>query len=130
ARYYENLVKHTGSQIHLGTRLENGETLIKILCSHSINSEEEAYTIGGLPYIEPELREGLLEFEMIKNNALPERLLQTEDLKGILHNHSTYSDGKHSLKEMAVACRDLGYEYLGISDHSKSAFYANGLPVE
>lgn len=50
-----------------------------------------------------------------------------KDLKGILHNHSTYSDGKHSLRQMAEHCRDLGYEYLGISDHSQTAVYASGL---
>jgi DNA polymerase (family X) len=50
-----------------------------------------------------------------------------EDLKGPLHNHSTYSDGRHGLKEMAEFCQSQGYEYLGIADHSKSAFYANGL---
>ena len=58
------------------------------------------------------------------------KLVQQEDLKGILHNHSTYSDGKNTLKEMADYCKELGYEYLGISDHSVTSFYANGLNEE
>ncbi len=56
-----------------------------------------------------------------------EGLIERKDLKGIVHNHSTYSDGIHTLEEMAIHVRDAGYEYFGISDHSQSAFYANGL---
>jgi len=92
-------------------------------------SEEEVYEASELPYIVPEMREGLQEFEWAKNHS-DEELVENEHLKGILHNHSTWSDGRHSLEEMATHCRDLGYEYLGICDHSKSAFYANGLQVE
>jgi DNA polymerase (family X) len=59
-----------------------------------------------------------------------DELVTWDNLKGILHNHSTYSDGKHSLERMATFCKELGFEYLGIADHSKSAGYANGLSVE
>lgn len=89
-------------------------------------SEKEIYQGYQLTYIEPELREGLNEIELARTNKLP-RLIEFTDLRGILHNHSTYSDGIHSLKEMAEHCKKLGYEYLGICDHSQSAFYANGL---
>ncbi|HSH65752.1 MAG TPA: helix-hairpin-helix domain-containing protein [Bacteroidia bacterium] len=89
-------------------------------------SEKEIYQGYQLTYIEPELREGLNEIELARTNKLP-RLIEFTDLCGILHNHSTYSDGIHSLKEMAEHCKKLGYEYLGICDHSQSAFYANGL---
>lgn len=92
-------------------------------------SETETYQKAGLPFIIPEMREGLDEIDRMKkigNNSI----LEFSDLKGSLHNHSTYSDGLHSLEEMAVFCRDSGYEYLGICDHSKSAGYANGLKVE
>ena len=92
-------------------------------------SEEELYKELGLQYIAPELREGLDEVDLARQNKLPE-LIEFGDLKGVLHNHSTYSDGVHSLKEMAEHCRSLGYGYLGICDHSKSAFYANGLSAE
>ncbi|MGN0002986.1 MAG: helix-hairpin-helix domain-containing protein [Sphingobacterium composti] len=92
--------------------------------------ENDIYSKLGLAYIEPELREGLDEVELAKNKALP-KLITFEDLKGTLHNHSTYSDGVHSLAEMARYCKEeLGLEYLGICDHSKTAVYANGLTVE
>jgi DNA polymerase (family X) len=66
---------------------------------------------------------------LAEKHAIP-KLIELEDLKGILHNHSTYSDGVHTLKEMADYCKELGYQYFGICDHSKTAVYANGLPIE
>lgn len=91
--------------------------------------DEEIYTALNLQYIEPELREGLNEVDRAMTHEIP-KLIEMQDLKGILHNHTTYSDGVHTLSEMAHYCKDLGYEYLGICDHSKSAFYAQGLPIE
>ena len=91
--------------------------------------DEEVYHALNLQFIEPELREGLNEVKFAEQNKIP-KLIELEDLKGVLHNHTTYSDGVHSLIEMAGYCKDLGYEYLGICDHSKSAFYAQGLPIE
>ena len=92
--------------------------------------EKSIYQSLGLSYIEPELREGLDEVDLAKKNELP-HLITYEDLKGTLHNHSTYSDGVHSLAEMARHCKEnLGLTYLGICDHSKTAVYANGLTVE
>ncbi|MDP1799818.1 MAG: helix-hairpin-helix domain-containing protein [Bacteroidota bacterium] len=91
--------------------------------------DEEIYTALNLQYIEPELREGLNEVDLALNHDIP-KLIEMEDLKGILHNHTTYSDGVHTLSEMAGYCKGLGYEYLGICDHSRSAFYAQGLPIE
>jgi DNA polymerase (family 10) len=93
-------------------------------------SETDIYQQLGLPYIAPELREGLDEVALAKDNALPE-LITFEQLKGTVHNHSTYSDGVHSLAEMARFCKeDLSLEYLGICDHSRTAVYANGLSIE
>lgn len=92
-------------------------------------SENDIYALAKLPYFEPELREGHSEFTLIKEGKVP-ALVEEKDLKGILHNHTTYSDGAHTLEEMAVYCKGLGYQYLGICDHSKSAFYANGLQPE
>lgn len=91
--------------------------------------EEEIYTALGLQYVEPELREGLHEIQLARENKIPE-LIEYTDLKGILHNHSNYSDGVHSLKEMADYCDELGFEYFGICDHSRTAVYANGLSIE
>jgi DNA polymerase (family X) len=92
-------------------------------------NQKEIYTALQLQYIEPELREGLNEAELARQNKLPV-LLEYRDLKGILHNHTTYSDGVHTLKEMADYCKELGYEYFGVCDHSKTAVYANGLSIE
>jgi len=92
----------------------------------SPESEEAIYAAMNMQYVEPELREGRGEVVLAREHKLP-HLIETKDLKGILHNHSNWSDGIHTLKEMAEYCRDLGYEYLGMCDHSQSAFYANGL---
>jgi DNA polymerase (family 10) len=81
-----------------------------------------------LDYIEPELRENTGEIEAAEEGELPE-LVELDDLKGILHVHSTYSDGKQSIAEMTDACRKRGYHYLGISDHSRTAAYAGGMKV-
>ena len=74
-----------------------------------------------------ELREELWETRQRPDTS---KLITEADLRGILHNHSTWSDGTHSLEVMARYCQELGYEYLGICDHSRSAFYANGLSIE
>ncbi|MEY4525746.1 MAG: hypothetical protein RIR57_1116 [Bacteroidota bacterium] len=107
------------SQVHFMERFE-GKT---------IDSEQEIYTSQSLPYIEPEMREGLQEFEWAKNHG-HQALIQYADLQGCLHNHSTYSDGKNTLLEMAEACRAHGLSYFGIADHSKYAAYAGGLKEE
>nr|WP_186758476.1 helix-hairpin-helix domain-containing protein [Echinicola salinicaeni] len=119
----------TASNAHLLAPMDAGHTLGSFFKSKGFGSEQEAYKEAGLAYISPELREGQFEIELAKDNKLPV-LLEEKDLKGILHNHSTYSDGKHSLKEMAEYCKELGYEYLGISDHSRTASYAGGLSIE
>ena len=83
----------------------------------------------GLRYIPPELREGLGEIEAAEAGELP-RLVELRDLRGAFHNHTTASDGRSTLAEMAAAAAALGWEYLGIADHSKSSFQANGLHEE
>ncbi|WP_293881831.1 MULTISPECIES: DNA polymerase/3'-5' exonuclease PolX [unclassified Sphingobacterium] len=122
--FYRDLILSTGSTAHL-------ELLFNILPDlPSLSSEEAIYRNLGMDYIEPELREGLNEIEQAQNHTLP-KLIQYQDIKGTLHNHSTYSDGVHSLEQMALHCKDvLGLEYLGICDHSKTAVYANGLSIE
>ncbi len=92
-------------------------------------SEKEIYASLQVNYIEPELREGINEVNLARENKIP-ALIDVSDLRGILHNHSTYSDGLNTLEDMAVYCKELGYEYLGICDHSQSAFYAEGLKPE
>ena len=88
--------------------------------------EPAFYTALGLPYIEPELREGRGELAAAAEGTLPS-LLTSHDIRGVLHCHSQYSDGKSTIAEMAAAAKARGWSYLGISDHSESAFYAGGM---
>ena len=93
------------------------------------NSEEDIFKALGLQFVPPALREGMGEVEAAERNELPE-LLEFSDLKGCFHNHTTASDGRNTLEEMAEEADRRGWEYLGISDHSKASFQANGLDEE
>jgi DNA polymerase (family 10) len=95
----------------------------------SCTDEADIYRTFGMAYIEPELREDRGEIEAARKGALP-TLVTEADLRGILHVHSTWSDGGATLREMAEAARALGMEYLGICDHSRAAAYAGGLSPE
>ena len=90
-----------------------------------IHDETEFYRALGLDYIAPELRENTGEIEAAAAHRLPE-LIELSNLRGTFHCHTTASDGHNTLEEMAGAARDLGLQYLGIGDHSKSSFQANG----
>jgi DNA polymerase (family 10) len=116
---------HSSADAHIGYVMEGGLTLQQYSKRYPKKTDTELYQDAKLPYFVPELREGLFEFGL--SNDTLDHLVTYKDLKGILHNHSTYSDGKHTLEQMATYCKELGFEYLGISDHSKSAFYAKGL---
>lgn len=94
-----------------------------------IETEEEIFQKANIPYIVPELRELPEVIDLAKNNQLPQ-LIEESDIKGVIHSHSTYSDGINTLREMAEYSKKLGYDYLGITDHSQAAFYANGLKEE
>ncbi len=89
-------------------------------------TEEEVYNLIGMQWIPPELRENTGEIELALEGKLP-RLVELRDIKGDFHMHSNWSDGLHSLEEMAEACYKLGYEYMVIGDHSQSSRVANGL---
>ena len=91
-----------------------------------IREEAELYRALDLDYIPPELRENCGEFEAAANGRLP-RLIETENLRGTFHCHTTASDGHNSLEEMADAAQELGLQYLGIADHSRSSIQAHGL---
>lgn len=94
----------------------------RIPCSN----EEELFKALGMAYIPPELREDTGEIEAAMENRLPD-LVERDDLKGIFHIHTCYSDGINSIKELAEEARRQGYQYIGIADHSRSAYYAGGL---
>ncbi len=96
-----------------------------IACS----TEEEIFQVLGMSYIPPELREDRGEIQAAREQAIPE-LIRREHIRGILHTHTTWSDGTASLEEMAEACRDMGMHYLGIADHSQVVVYANGLSID
>ena len=91
--------------------------------------EADIYAALGMAYIVPELREDMGEIEAAVQHTLPV-LVQESDLRGVLHAHSTWSDGQNTLREMAEACIARGFVYLGITDHSKAAAYAGGLTEE
>lgn len=123
-QFVTQLFVTTGSTSHV-------DEVMRLLPSGTqpFSSEAELYAATGLQFVVPELRDDIDVIQLALHNKVPE-LISFTDLKGSLHNHSTYSDGWNSLREMAEACKGLGYQYLGICDHSKSAFYANGLSVE
>lgn len=92
-------------------------------------SEEDIFTLANMPFIIPALRENDSILSKVKENNL-NNVIQVSDIRSIIHSHSNWSDGVNAVEEMANDLVKKGYEYLVISDHSKSAFYANGLTAE
>jgi DNA polymerase (family 10) len=101
---------------------ESGHTL-------ACKSEEEVYAKLGLAYIEPELREDRGELQAARDGTLPE-LIELSDIRGDLHSHTTLSDGRNSMREMAEAARDRGYEFLAITDHSATHGFGDDVPPD
>jgi DNA polymerase (family X) len=104
---------------HDGIRDETGRTI-------AVTSEQDIYEAAGLPFIVPELREGMGEVDAAARGEMP-ALITRDDIRGVVHCHSDYSDGSVPIAEMAAAARERGWSYIGISDHSQAAFYAGGL---
>lgn len=92
-------------------------------------SEEQIFELAGVAFVPPYYRETSEAFKLAKNKALPQ-VVQVSDIKGIIHNHSTWSDGVNTIEELAIDLIRNGFEYFAISDHSKTAAYANGLSEE
>ena len=130
ATIYQYSVNEFGSKqfLHTGSRafLEGLVAAKPDIDFTDLATEIEVFEKAGLPFIEPELREDAAIIEATQSNQLP-TLLEESDIKGVIHSHTTYSDGLHTLREMAEYSKAQGYEYIVITDHSKSAFYANGL---
>ncbi|WP_305031930.1 helix-hairpin-helix domain-containing protein [Hymenobacter convexus] len=133
ATFATEVFLNSAAEAHLGELIPNStgpnSTLRQWARREQFQQEEALYEKAGLQFIVPELREGLGEIALAADKKLP-HLVEDGDLRGSLHNHSTYSDGNHSIREMATWLRDHGYEYLGLCDHSQAAHYANGLSVE
>ena len=132
------LVRSTGSAAHVtglaqraqGKGLEWSDTgLRRDGALLPLRTEEDVYQALDLPFIEPELREGRGEIEAGAAGNLP-HLVEAGDIRGFLHCHSDYSDGASTTHDWAVAAREAGYAYVGITDHSQAAAYAGGLTVE
>lgn len=91
------------------------------------NDEADIFAALGLEYVPPELREDTGEIEAAEKKQLP-TLVEVGDIRGVFHNHTTYSDGGATLEEMALAAQKLGFEYFGVGDHSQSLTVARGMP--
>jgi DNA polymerase (family X) len=127
AAFATTLLRATGSAAHV-------QHLERLARDRGVplagESEEEIYRRLGLPLIPPELREGEGEIEAAIAGDLPDDLVAAEDLRGLVHCHTVYSDGQHTVEQMARAADALGMEYITITDHSPSAAYAGGLTVD
>jgi DNA polymerase (family 10) len=137
-RFGVSLLFATGSRKHLETLQQRAADRALTLTPEGLRrgrkiiaagSEAEIYEALGLEYIEPELREGLDEIELAAAHKIPALVTATE-LLGVLHAHTTASDGADTLEAMAEASLAHGYQYIGITDHSKTAHYAGGLTIE
>ncbi|MEO8575201.1 MAG: DNA polymerase/3'-5' exonuclease PolX [Gemmatimonadales bacterium] len=121
------LWRATGSAEHIAQLTALAKTRgFEIDDNKLIKEERDFFARLGLDEIPPELREGMGEIEAAASHSLPD-LLVSEDIKGALHCHTTYSDGTASIEEMAEAARERGWKYIGLSDHSQAAFYAGGM---
>ncbi|MBV9962008.1 MAG: DNA polymerase/3'-5' exonuclease PolX [Parafilimonas sp.] len=118
AGFYYELFKRTGNTAHVEKVIEN------LKAKTNFKTEEAIYTAAGLPFILPEMREDVAEWNFSKSG---DNLVTAEGIKGVVHNHTTWSDGVDPLSDFVQACEQRKYEYVVISDHSKNAHYAGGL---
>jgi DNA polymerase (family 10) len=123
------MIRHTGSKRHVAklARVTGDFSLLEQ--EERFATEEAVFERFRLDFIPPELREGLDEVRRARSGTLP-KLIEWTDIRGDLHMHTVASDGAATLEKMAVAARERGYEYAGISDHSQSLKIANGLSIE
>lgn len=132
ADYTAELHARTGSRDHIAKLREISSrkgTDFPPAHPHKLKCESEIYQILGLPYIAPELREDQGEIEAAMARSLPE-LVKLEDIRGMTHCHTHYSDGRNSIEEMALAAEAMGMAFLTITDHSQTAYYARGVAID
>ena len=124
AQFVSTLFIHSAAPLYLAQYRVEEKPLKTLIQDETFDSEEAIYKRYNFDFVIPEQREA-------QPNLTPDRqLIEAQNLKGILHAHSTYSDGQSDLKTLALHCKNLGYQYLGITDHSVSAYYAGGLNVK
>jgi DNA polymerase (family 10) len=129
-RWAATLLAATGSPAHLRDLEPLARERHVDLARAPGADEAQLYRRLGLPYIPPEVREGVGEVEAARAGTLPTDLVTRDDIQGLVHCHTVYSDGRHTVEQMAHAAEALGVGYLTITDHSPTAFYANGLDVD
>ena len=122
ANFFKTLFNTTGSAAFL----EAWENSTKDFKKVELSSEEDIFVAASIPYIPPFLREKAQIITAASTNQWS-NLIQTSEVKGLIHSHSNWSDGAYTIEQMALELKTLGFEYMVISDHSKAAFYANGL---
>lgn len=133
------LLTETGSQAHLArlqkivnngsAKSTRGKSTTRVRTS-APKTEAELYRRWGMQFIPPELREDEGEIEAALAGKLPADLIALDDIQGMVHCHTTYSDGKHSVEDMARAAEAMGMKYITITDHSPTAFYAGGVTID
>jgi DNA polymerase (family 10) len=124
AEYGTVLFRTTGSRAHVtAMHTRRGR-------SHPAEHEAEIYEHAGMPFIPPELRQGTGEIEAAASGTLPTGLVSREDIRGDLHMHTAYSDGKDTIEVMVAECAALGYSYMAITDHSESAAASRTVTVD
>jgi DNA polymerase (family 10) len=136
------LFNATGSQAHLQklnelaakgelkTRRRVASRTKRVSTGSEVKSEAEIYQRLGMQFVPPELREDHGEIEAAVAGKIPEDLVTKDDIRGMVHCHTTYSDGKHSVEQMVAAAEAMGMKYITITDHSPTAFYAGGVKID
>jgi DNA polymerase (family X) len=117
-----SMAKKSGIKMNEYGLFKNGDIV-------KCRDEEDIFNFFSMQYIPPELRENYGEIEAAKKGMLP-KLIKDSDIKGLIHIHTTYSDGRMTLEQVSKKAQEMGLEYMGISDHSKSAYYAGGLSIK
>ena len=139
-RFATTLLSATGSEAHLQKLAQlAAKKKIQLPTNGNANrrgvgvkfkGESDIYLRLGMQYVPPELREDEGEVEAALRKRLPEDLVTAEDIRGMVHCHTTYSDGKHSVEQMVATAEAMGMKYITITDHSPTAFYAGGVKVD